>query len=103
MDQTGGTWGGMSNVERSWARTGSDCAERAVWTRSVAAYKPKREVGENKIKIKKEGKTPENGGGGGVLVENGAIRGLRMSDVIRWEKVNKTTCLFVGNYLRFTA
>jgi hypothetical protein len=29
--------------------------------------------------------------------------GASLSDVIRWEKVNKTTCLFVGNYLRFTA
>jgi hypothetical protein len=47
------------------------------------------------------GKTPENGGGGGWCRME--PWGSSLSDVIRWEKVNKTTCLFVGNYLRFTA
>jgi hypothetical protein len=33
----------------------------AVWTRRVAAYKPKREVEENKIKIKNKGRPLKTG------------------------------------------
>jgi hypothetical protein len=79
MDRTGGTWGGhdCGGGVCQIAPSGLD-----------AAYKPKINIIE--IIIEKGGyrsRDPENGGG-------------MEADVIRWEKVNKTTCLFVGNYLR---
>jgi hypothetical protein len=52
MEQTGGTWVG-GNVERKPRQNGARLRPVADWTRRLAAYKPKREVLENKIKIKK--------------------------------------------------